>query len=44
MLALTLACYLTALACVLAVGYTLATLAARDVGRQAAALVAPRDL
>lgn len=43
LLALTLACYLTAIACVLAVSYTVTTLAVRDVGRQAAPLVSPCD-
>ena len=45
LLALTLACYLTAAACVLVVGHTLVTLAARDLGRRAAvAVVAPDGL
>ena len=39
LLTLTLACYVIATACVLTVGYTLTTLAARDFGRQAAAAV-----
>jgi hypothetical protein len=40
LLAATLACYLAAAACVFAVGYTLAALAARDAGRFASAVVA----
>ncbi|HEX8282716.1 MAG TPA: hypothetical protein VF588_05150 [Pyrinomonadaceae bacterium] len=40
LLAATLACYLAAAACVLALGYTLTTLAARDAGRRAAAVLA----
>jgi hypothetical protein len=44
LLALTLACYILATACVLTIGYALTTLAARDVGRQAAAVVAPHGL
>lgn len=44
MLAATLACYLAAAACVLAVGYTLAALAAHDAGRFASAVVAKRGL
>lgn len=43
LLALTLACYVTAAACVLVIGHTLATLAARDLGRQAAVAVAAPD-
>ncbi|HEX8352453.1 MAG TPA: hypothetical protein VF611_06135 [Pyrinomonadaceae bacterium] len=44
LLALTLACYLAAAACVLVMSYALVTLAARDVGRQAAAFVASPGL
>ncbi len=44
LLALTLACYVAATACVLTIGYMLTTLAARDLGRQAAAVVAPHGL
>ena len=43
LLALTLACYVTATACVLALSYTLVTLAARDVGRRPAAVVFAPD-
>jgi hypothetical protein len=39
LLAATLACYLLAAACVFAIGYTLATLGARDAGRLASAVV-----
>ncbi|HEX8560671.1 MAG TPA: hypothetical protein VF668_21435 [Pyrinomonadaceae bacterium] len=42
LLTLTLACYVAALACVLALGYSLAALAGQDLGRQAAAIVSPR--
>lgn len=41
LLALTLACYAAALACVLSAGYSAFTLAARDIGRQAAAVFTP---
>lgn len=44
LLAATLACYLLAAACVLAVGYTLAALVARDAGRLASAVVARHGL
>lgn len=44
LLAATLACYLVAAACVLAVGYTLTALAARDAGRFASSVVARHGL
>jgi hypothetical protein len=44
LLALTLACYVAAMACVLAMGHALVTLAARDLGRHAAAAAAPAGL
>ncbi len=45
LLAATVACYMTAAACVLVLSYSLVTLAARDLGRQAvAAVVAQHDL
>lgn len=40
LLALTLACYVTAAVCVLVMGHALVTLAARDLGRHAAVVVA----
>lgn len=40
LLALTLACYVAAIACVFVMGHTLVTLAARDLGRHAAVAVA----
>lgn len=39
MLALTLACYVTAAVCALVMSHTLVTLVARDLGRQATAVV-----
>jgi hypothetical protein len=44
LLTLTLACYLTAFACVLTLGYSLAAFAAYDIGRRAAAAVSPYGL
>ena len=45
MLALTLACYVAAAACVLVMSHTLATLVARDLGHRAAIVaVAPDGL
>ncbi|HZB45179.1 MAG TPA: hypothetical protein VE360_08045 [Pyrinomonadaceae bacterium] len=44
MLAATLACYLAALACVFALSYSLAALAAPGLKRQAAAVAAPYGL
>jgi len=44
LLALTLACYVAAAACVLVMSHTLVTLAARDLGRRAAVVVAPDGL
>ena len=41
LLAVTLACYLAAFACVLAASYSLAALAAPGLGRQTAAVTAP---
>ena len=43
MLAATLACYLTALACVLALSYSLAALAAPGLQRRTAAVHAPYE-
>ena len=40
LLALTLACYVTAAVCVLVMSHTLVTLVARDLGRHATAAVA----
>jgi hypothetical protein len=44
LLAATLACYLAGLACVFALGYSLAALSAPGLRRQAAALTAPYGL
>ncbi|HEY0172281.1 MAG TPA: hypothetical protein VGB98_14750 [Pyrinomonadaceae bacterium] len=44
LVAVTLACYLAAAACVFAVGYTLAALAAHDAGRFASAFAAKHGL
>jgi hypothetical protein len=41
LLALTLACYLVTAACVLVMSHTLVTLAARDLGGRAVAVVKP---
>jgi hypothetical protein len=44
LLALTLACYVVAVACVLVVSHTFVTLAASDIGRHAAVAVTPDGL
>ena len=44
LLAATLACYLTVLACVFALGYSLAALAAPGLRRQATAVTTPHGL
>jgi hypothetical protein len=43
LLALTLACYVAATACVLVMSHTLVTLAARDLGRRSAVAVATAE-